>query len=396
MRPIAKIVALFSLAHFSHHVLTALIVPLLPFMRNDLGLSYSQAGIVLSAFSLSYGIGQIPAGALADRIGPKIVLTVGIAGVGVAGIFVGFSSGYALLLGSLVLMGLAGGGYHPAASPLITAAVDPSERGKALGVHVIGGSASHFAAPLIGAALAGLLGWRGTFLALSVPVMLLGLYFYKAYGKRQAEEIANGKSAGAEEEENKPFTAAVVAELVVFIVLVTATGSVLTSAVSFVPLFLVDSFGMDEKAAAAFISIFYVAGLWAAPVGGRLSDRIGRRKVVSAIAVLTAAGLMLLPFAPNSVGFGALLFILGTMMFARMPPGEAHIIGITPKRVRSTVMGAYYFAGMEGSGILTPLLGALIDSFGFNSALFYMGAGLGALSIVCACLIFLMRRSYRR
>lgn len=67
------LVPLFVLAHFSHHVLTALTVPLLPFIRNDFALDYTQAGLVVSSFSLAYGIGQLPAGWLADRAGARFV-----------------------------------------------------------------------------------------------------------------------------------------------------------------------------------------------------------------------------------------------------------------------------------------------------------------------------------
>lgn len=184
MRDSSRTVLLLTLAHFSHHVLTALLAPLLPFIRDDLGLSYAQVGVVLAAFNLSYGFGQIPAGRLADRIGARVVITAGIAGVGAAGLLLGLSSGYGLLLASLVLMGLLGGGYHPAASPLITTAVEPDKRGQALGFHVIGGSVSYFAAPLLGAAVSSVLGWRGTFLAFSVPVVLLGAFVYRVCLRR--------------------------------------------------------------------------------------------------------------------------------------------------------------------------------------------------------------------
>ena len=81
--------------------------------------------MVVSAFGIAYGIGQIPAGFLADRIGPRKVITVGICGVAVAGLLVGFSQTFVMMLVFLALMGIAGGGYHPAAAPLITASVKP-------------------------------------------------------------------------------------------------------------------------------------------------------------------------------------------------------------------------------------------------------------------------------
>ncbi len=69
----AGMVPIFVLAHFGHDVLTTLTVPLLPFIRNDFVLDYTRAGLVVSSFSLTYGIGQLPAGWLADRAGARFV-----------------------------------------------------------------------------------------------------------------------------------------------------------------------------------------------------------------------------------------------------------------------------------------------------------------------------------
>ena len=84
-------VTLFILAHFSHHLLTALVIPMLPLIRDSFGLNYTTAGLVAAAFTFSNGLGQLPAGWLADKIGPRTVLTVGVAGVALAGTLVGLS-----------------------------------------------------------------------------------------------------------------------------------------------------------------------------------------------------------------------------------------------------------------------------------------------------------------
>lgn len=110
----ARVLPLFVVAHFSHHLLNALPVPLSPMIRSDFSLDYVQAGLVTSVFNLAYGIGQLPAGWLADRIGARLMMAVGIVGVAVAGVLVGLSSTYLMLLIFMALMGLAGGGYHPA------------------------------------------------------------------------------------------------------------------------------------------------------------------------------------------------------------------------------------------------------------------------------------------
>ena len=94
----------FVLAHGAHHLITALPAPLLPFIRNEFNLDYTQAALVITAFTLSYGFSQLPAGWLADRLGARVLIAVGICGVALMGLLVSFSNSYILMLIFLALM----------------------------------------------------------------------------------------------------------------------------------------------------------------------------------------------------------------------------------------------------------------------------------------------------
>ncbi len=96
----------------------ALPIPLLPYIKQEFGLDYTQAGLIASAFSIPYGIAQLPGGYLADRLGPRTMITISICGIGFSGLMIGLSHSYVLMIAFLILMGITGGGYHPAAPPL--------------------------------------------------------------------------------------------------------------------------------------------------------------------------------------------------------------------------------------------------------------------------------------
>ncbi|MFC1953661.1 MFS transporter, partial [Chloroflexota bacterium] len=163
----ASPVALFMLAHFSHHLINSLLQPLLPFIRDDFGMNYTQAAWIVSAFTFAYGISQLPAGWLADRIGSRFLLLIGTVGVAICGLLIGFSPTYSIMVVFLVLLGILGGGYHPAASPLVSASVEEKNRGRALGIHQIGGTGSFFLSPIIAVGVAGIFGgWRASFIIL--------------------------------------------------------------------------------------------------------------------------------------------------------------------------------------------------------------------------------------
>ena len=373
-------------AHFAHHLLTALPVPLLPLIRDDFSLGYTQAGLVVAAFSLSYGIGQLPAGWLADRIGPRVLLTIGILGVAIAGMLVGLSRTFVLMIVFLALMGIAGGGYHPSAAPLISASVEPQNQGRALGLHLIGGSGSFFLAPLAATAIAAAWGWRSAFLVMAVPAAALGITLYLILGKHLKAKANTETDAG------QPDTAPVLTvrwrPLVAFMVMAVFAQAVTFSTISFIPIYMVDNLFVTERTAGAFLSFLYSAGLWASPLGGWLSDKLGRVKVVVATGLITGPLIFLLNIVPYGIiPFGALLLALGMMIYTRMPSAESYILKETPLHRRSTIMGAYYFASMEAGGVLTPVMGSLIDRLGFFSS--FTIAGIAVVAVTLVCLAFL-------
>ena len=379
---------LFVVAHLSHHVITALVVPLLPFIRNEFGLDYIQAGFVISAFSLSYGMAQLPAGWVADRLGPHKLITLSISGVALAGLMVGLSNVYVMLILFLVLMGLAGGGYHPSASPLISASVKPENRGFALGCHLVGGSASYFLSPLIGAYLATVFGWRGAFISLSIPIILFGAAFHMVLGRRvDMPNFSRRRGSKPAASSGAGFRYRSIAA---FMFLSTFTSAVLTSTIAFLPLYMVDRFHTSEKTAAAFVAFIYMAGMWAAPLGGYLSDRMGRVPMILMICFLGGPVFFLLNIVPFGIGFGLLLISMGSILMMRMPVSEAYIVSEVPGDLRSTVLGIYFFCAIEGGGVFTPVMGVLVDRFGFYSA--FTTAAVSVVLVTLVCSFFLKER----
>ncbi|MBW1775812.1 MAG: MFS transporter [Deltaproteobacteria bacterium] len=378
-RQLTGLLPLFMFAHFGHHLVTALAVPLLPMIRSDFGLDYAQSGLLISAFSLAYGISQLPAGWLADRIGPRALITIGISGVALAGFFVGLTYHYAMMAFLFAMMGVLGGGYHPAAPPLISASVPPENRGRAMGYHMLAGSTPFFLAPLMAVAIAGVWGWRGAFITMAVPTILFGFLFYVLLGR--VSENGTPKNITEKPKSDSPSSGRSISSLVPFLVLSSFTHAVTISTIPFIPLFIIDQFGAGKETAAAFLSIFYSAGLWASLLGGTLSDRIGRVPVVLGVCFVTGPLIYLLNHVGYGLGIGCLLLALGVTLYVRTPVSEAYIVGETSGKNRSTILGVYYFSNLEGSGILTPVMGFLIDRYGFDTTFTMSGAALFVLTL---------------
>ena len=379
------------LAHLSHHLVTALTVPLLPFIRDEFDLDYTRAGLVISAFGIVYGLSQLPGGWLADRLGPRTVITIGIGGSAITGLLAGLSQNYIMLLASLVLMGLLGGGYHPAATSMIPTVVEPKRRGQALGYHMIGGSASYFLAPLIAAGIAAAWGWRGTFIGLAIPTIAFGILLHVLLGRRMPRKKAEPGTTSSYEE--TPPTPGHLRRLITLITVSTFSQAVLISIVSFIPLFLVDNFGTNREIAAASISIVYFMGLWAGPVGGYLADRWGKVNLLLTLCFISGVVIYLLTLAPSVLGIGALLAIIGITMYFNTTAAQAYIVDQVSERRHATALGIYFFGSMEGSGILTPVLGYLIDQRGFHRSFTIAGITVFAATVVCSVFLWVSRTS---
>jgi len=373
---------LFVMGHFSHHVLTTVTVPLIPFIRSAFNLDYTQSGLVVSAFTLAYGFGQLPAGWLADRIDSRKLMTVGISGVAFAGILVGLSQTLVLMILCLILMGLLAGGYHPSAPPLISASVKPDNLGTALGFHNIGGGASHFLTPLVAVAIANAWGWRNAYIALGITTVAFGIIFYILLGRMKARQRRN--PGPSKEDERTPAPPGIMRRLVIFLVLTTFMSAIINSTFSFIPLLMVDHFGVSKEIAAGSLSLIYSAVFWGSPLGGWLADRLGSIRVVLAVCFTAGPAIFLLTVLPYGWALGGMLVFLGMSIYSRMSASESFIIKQTPIRSRSTILGIYYFTAMEGGGVLTPVVGYLIDRFGFTAAFAMAGGALLTITLLCS------------
>jgi FSR family fosmidomycin resistance protein-like MFS transporter len=389
-----SILPLFVLAHFTHHVITAIAAPLLPLIRTSFSLSYTQSGLLLSAFTMAYGLGHLPAGWLSDRISPVLMIFVGIAGVAIAGVMFGLAPTFSMLVAANALIGLTGSGYHPAASYLISRVAKADQRGSALGVHVIGGSASYFLAPLLAGGIAAAVGWRGTYIALSVPTLVLGvalvLLLQRAAVKRGISKTE--ERAAKERKRGSRFWI----WLFSFLALSTLSGALVGSTIGFVPLLLVDSHGVREEAAAGLQAIIFSGGFWVAPLAGYLSDRVGKLRLLFGACAIIVPVIFFLPRISMGVGLYALLALIGVFVFVRMPVSESFLFTHAPARQRATLLGVYFLGSSVGGGVFTPVIGWLSDRFDFRYSFALVALTILVLTLICAAILTVLRKEGQR
>jgi predicted MFS family arabinose efflux permease len=361
------------------------VVPLLPLIRDEFSLGYGQAGWLVTAYTLSYGISQVPGGWLVDRIGPRIMVMISISIAALCGLIVGLTTTYITMIIFLILLGAAGGGYHPAATPILSSSTEPQNRGRVLGFHQIGGTASQLAAPMIAVAIAAAWGWRGSFIGVAVPTIILGAVLYLLIGRwGLVPKTESGTHAGSTPE---PVRLRQLRPLIIFSILSVTGYALIYSTISYIPLYLVDNFGVSEEAAAGLLVLTYSGGIWAGPLGGYFSDRFGRIPLVVIVGLIAGPAIYLLNIASYGLAISATLVVIGMSMFMQMPISEAYVITHAPERRRSMILGIFYFCRNGGGGIATPVLGYFIDNAGFSTGFTLITITLVAVTLACAVML---------
>lgn len=375
----------------------ALTQPLLPAIRSYFKIdTYGEASYVPMSFALASATGQLPGGWLADRIGPTALIMIGTLGVAVAGVLVGISTTYVMLLMFLMLMGLLSGGYHPAATPLISTSVPPQQRGRALGLHLVGGNIAFFFSPIIAAAIIGAFGedkgWRYSFLILAIATVVFALiflfYLIRRGGKAHADRV---KRAIPDEKTPQP---GYKRRLIAFLVLMIVGGGIGMSVMPFFTLYMTDELGASDATAAGLMAIVYSSGLWAGPLGGYISDKVGSVKVIIVTGLITGILIYALKWVELGFGLYAVLFFHGLNMTLRMPVTEVFIVGQAPAKHRSKIFGVYYCTMQYTGAVFVLPGGKLLDIFGFDTVFTVAAIGVTVVTVITAFFIADARDHY--
>ena len=363
--------ALFAYTHFSHDLCSGLLIALLPLIKESLGLSYLQSGLLLSALTITSGLSQFPGGWLGDRMSRHIVIAIGLAGIGLTSLAVGLSSAYYPLLVILVIMGIFAGAYHPSAVSVLSGHIERARRGKAIAFHMVGGSIGYAAGPFLGGLIAELLGWRFAFIILSIPTLAAIPLILKRFRERRRLKdsqrtglLSAGDVAASHPRQRSAGIIQILRPMAVIFSLAILTQLIGGTAMAFIPIYLVDKHYVTPTYAAILIGVTRAGGIAGSLFGGWLSDRWGRKGAIFLSLAATGPILYLLTILPFNAGLIVILIIFGLFMYMRQAAVQPFLMDNIPSRLRATVFGIYFGLGMEGMSLMQPVAGHFMDIFG--------------------------------
>src|ERR1700744_5626108 len=128
-----------STGHWVSHFHLFVLPMLFPFLKEQLGVGYIELGFALTVFAVVSGLTQAPMGYVADHIGARKVLLIGLTVGGLALVLLGLHLSYWWLIASSALLGLANSVYHPADYAILSAHMDEARMGRAFSIHTFAG-----------------------------------------------------------------------------------------------------------------------------------------------------------------------------------------------------------------------------------------------------------------
>jgi MFS family permease len=360
--------------HGTTHWIMATFFVVLPFLAEDLRLTYTQAGLLVSTFYVSSFVANFFSGAAVDLTGRKVLFQVISVLSGAAAVTAfALSSDFLFLCLMMVIVGASNNLWHPPAISFLSQEF-PSRRGYALSIHALFASVADAFAPLLAGVLLAVIAWEGAIATSAVPSLLAaGMLLMLLPQDRPSAgsgEFGMGIAryrAGIGRLLRDPAT--------VGLALMAGFRSMAQSGLlMFLPLYLADDLKVSPVALGAALMAMQVGGMIAGPIAGIASDRIGRRPVVMAGLTLTTLIIVGITFVGNAAAFVAGVSVLGFALFAVRPVIQSWMMDLVPPTLAASGT-SLLFGAQSVLSTLTPIVGGFIaDAYGLVSVFYFLAA----------------------
>lgn len=375
-----RVVGVVTVGHGINEFLTIVLPPIIPLLVAELGITYGQAGFLLTVFFLMYVLFQLPAGVLADWLGKRRVMVVGLAVMSAAVLLAALADSYRGLLVAQAVAGIGGSTYHPTGMAIISDGEREATKGRAMGVFGLGGALGTLLSPVVVGGLAAVFDWRAGLASAGVIGLGATLSILIAGRTDPSPATDGGTVVGSLRAQLRGLRVGgsrrrrIVLLLVVTALLSLQHRAIQTYTTAYVAAEAGTSASVGNVGFFALLLGGSVSSVWA----GDLADRFRGEFVGAAVAVLTAllvgGTLVVAPAVGELPGPIPLLSLslwlaaIGGLTYAAYPVKNALVSAEALRDSSGSLFGTVQTASAVGSAAGPALFGVLAEEWGVVAA----------------------------
>ena len=378
-----RILGTLTISHMAQHLFSGASI-LYESIRQDLGLSYTQIGVMVGIASILGGFLQMVY-SIAGRWVPRRILMSGsnfMMGIGCT--MTGLSNRFEAVITGNAVAGVGMAATHPVSSSIIGSKFEKKGVGSALSMFYGLGFVGNIISPLLLSGIAVLAGWRSAYYLLAVFFAIAGIIaLWGLKGDPAADKISTTQSGNKLWDDIKSALRVKGAIPILMAQAFISGGSGMGVMTTWVPMYMRDAskgLGLDVGFAGLISSIATIGGVLGTLYLGKVADEKGYLKIAMYSLTITTASVFLLTFYS---GFNYLLiphlFILSMTTFSLGSMLQAYLAKSASPSERDILLGLFFTFGFGVSSLWSTLLGAMIDNYSFTFVWYTMvGAGIAA------------------
>jgi MFS family permease len=371
----APTLALLATAHAVIHALSALLPLVYATVVVEFGLTERDIGTFIAVTTAVGGLMQLAYGFLTRLVARPLLLGGGQLVFGAGLLLGGLATSIGHLLAAISVTRIGASPQHPVGNALLSDAFPPERRGFAISAHIAGGNVGTILVPFIGAALLASVGWQATLAVFGIPAIVVGVLVLVFVHEDHAAYRRRARASGSVMQQVRVVLGRRDLRLILVASLIAAGGRGLDIVAPFMVLYLSGPLGFDRGTVSLLYALLLVGAVVGPLLAGILSDRYGRRRVLVAYYLLSAAGIgAFVAAGANLLLLIPLLLPFGTAVFSESPVLQAYLADRAEGPLRDVAF-AVYFTFAFGIGALWALIiGTVVDAFDYPVAFGVMAA----------------------
>ena len=379
-----KTLILISFGHFTGHWYIGVLMLVLPLLKKEFGLSFTEIGLIISIRSLASAFGNTSSGVMVDLVGKRnLILAVSAAGMGLCWFAMGFIQSYFYLLIFIPLATTFSNLWHAPAMSALSEAY-PDRKGFALGMHGATANLGQALSPLLVGLVITWLGWRTALKLNLLPGLLMAALLIVFLPRLGAFDFKRKTKAAF----LKLLTEKIIKNPALLLISIVSAFRTMgqRGIETFLALFLADKVGLDPVLIGLYLSVLTFSSTFPEPLIGWLSDHVGRRGILMISLTMSGLAVVAITLVPPGLPMMISVGLLGFFHYSLRPIIFAYALDVTPPEIGATTV-SYVFAWNQTFSAISPLVGGfLADALGIRYAMYFIAA-LTITAALISCMI---------